>query len=223
MQPTLIPRVKVCCISSVEEAWIAIRHGASALGLASKTRSDLDVVADLGIAEIAGAVPPPIATFLLTSSQDAGEIVTRQRRGRTNTVQLCDRLETGSYRDLRRGMPGVSLVQVIHVIDETSLKEAVRIAPFVDALLLDTHDQMLQAKESAGTGRTRDWRISRSIREQVNIPVFLSGGLKPENVAEAIRYVGPFGVDVCSGVRADGRLSELKLTALLREIGRSNH
>jgi len=218
VHPTLIPRIKVCCISSVEEAWAAIRAGASALGLVSSMPSGPGVIAESLIAEIAAAVPPPIATFLLTCGQDTAHIIAQQRRCRTNTVQLCDRLTSGSYADLRAAMPGVSLVQVIHVTGEASLEEALAVAPHVDALLLDSGNQSLAVKELGGTGRVHDWSISRRIREQVRVPVFLAGGLREENVGEALRQVGPFGLDLCSGVRTAGSLDSEKLSRFFARI-----
>ncbi|PTL83166.1 phosphoribosylanthranilate isomerase [Vitiosangium sp. GDMCC 1.1324] len=218
MEAIHTPRVKVCCISSVEEAWAAIRAGASALGLVSSMPSGPGVISESLIAEIAAVVPPPIATFLLTCGQDVRDIIAQQRRCRTNTVQLCDRLTTGSYADLRGAMPGVSLVQVIHVSGEESLEEALSVAPHVDALLLDSGNQSLAVKELGGTGRVHDWSVSRRIREQARVPVFLAGGLKAENVGEAIQHVGPFGLDLCSGVRTEGKLDEEKLTRFFARV-----
>ncbi|HET6851291.1 MAG TPA: hypothetical protein VFH46_03150, partial [Pyrinomonadaceae bacterium] len=76
----------------------------------------------------------------------------------------------------------------------------------VDAVLLDSGNQSLAIKELGGTGRTHDWRLSREIREAIDVPLFLAGGLNPSNVAAAIREVQPFGIDVCSGLRTEGRL-----------------
>ena len=205
------PRVKICCISSLAEAELAIRYGASALGLVSAMPSGPGVIEEGLIAEIAARVPPPIATFLLTSKQDVSSIIYQQRRLRANTIQIVDRLEQGSYGDLRAALPGISLVQVIHVTGEESVEEALAVAPHVDAILLDSGNQKLSVKELGGTGRTHDWRLSRKIREMVGVPIFLAGGLKPENVAEAIQAVEPFGLDLCSGVRTDGKLDETKL------------
>jgi len=218
MQPTARPRVKICCIASLDEAWTAIRHGASALGLVSAMPSGPGVIAGDLIAEIAARVPPPIATFLLTSRQDAESIIAQQRRTAVNTIQICDRLEVGSYGDLRRAMPGIDLVQVIHVRDPQSIEEALAVAPYVDALLLDSGNQSAPVKELGGTGRTHDWSLSRRIREDVEVPIFLAGGLNSGNVVEAIREVGPFALDVCTGVRTDGKLDEAKLTAFFTEV-----
>lgn len=213
-----IPRVKVCCISSVAEAEMAIRHGASALGLVSAMPSGPGVIEEDLIAEIAAQVPPPIATFLLTSKQDVHSIIEQQRRLRANTIQIVDRLEQGSYGDLRSALPGIFLVQVIHVTGEESVDEALDVAPQVDAILLDSGNQKLAVKELGGTGRTHDWTLSRKIREAVTVPIFLAGGLKPENVADAIQAVEPFGLDLCSGVRTDGKLDEQKLASFFENV-----
>ncbi len=211
MEPFDYPRVKICCIASVEEAWLAIRCGAAALGLVSAMPSGPGPIPEELIAHIAAHVAPPVATFLLTSRQDAAGIVAQQRRCGTDTIQIVDRLETGSYDDMRQAMPGVKLVQVVHVVGDESVDEAVRVAPHVDAILLDSGNPTQAVRELGGTGRVHDWRLSRAIREQVDVPLFLAGGLTPENVGEAFHRVRPFGIDVCSGVRTDGRLDEMKL------------
>ncbi len=212
------PRIKICCISSIEEAELAIRYGASALGLVSAMPSGPGVIDEDLIAEIAARVPPPIATFLLTSKQDVDSIIEQHRRLRTNTIQIVDRLERGSYADLRTALPGISLVQVIHVNGEESVEEAAALSQRVDAILLDSGNQTLSVKELGGTGRTHDWTISRKIRDAARVPIFLAGGLKAGNVVEAIRAVQPFGLDLCSGVRTDGKLDEEKLARFFEAV-----
>ena len=218
MDATTKPRVKICCIASVAEAWMAIEHGASAIGLVSAMPSGPGPIAEELIAEIAAPVPPGVASFLLTCKQDVASIIDQQRRTRVNTIQICDRLVDGTYEDLRQALPGISLVQVIHVTGPEAVHEALAISSHVDAILLDSGNQSLKVKELGGTGRTHDWALSRAIRESVEVPVYLAGGLKPENVAEAIRAVGPFGVDVCSGLRTDGRLDESKLKSFFAAL-----
>ena len=197
---------------------MAIRAGASALGLVSAMPSGPGVIDEATIALVAGAVPPSVSTFLLTSLQEASAIAEQQRRLRTTTVQICDRVTAGAYPELRRALPGIGLVQVVHVTGPESLEEAARVAPGVDALLLDSGNQSLAVKELGGTGRRHDWRVSRKIREAVTVPIFLAGGLNAENVGEAIAEVGPFGLDLCSGVRTEGRLDPRKLEAFFAAI-----
>ena len=211
-------RVKVCCISSVDEAELAVRYGASAVGLVSEMPSGPGVIPEELIAEIASTIPPGVASFLLTSRQSVSGIIEQQKRLCVNTVQICDCLVDGTYDDLRQNLPGVSLVQVVHVRGEDSLAEAMRIAPHVDAILLDSGRQQSGVKELGGTGRRHDWTISRHIRESVPLPVYLAGGLRPDNVAEARDTVSPFGLDVCTGVRTNGRLDERKLAAFFHAL-----
>jgi phosphoribosylanthranilate isomerase len=176
------------------------------------------VISEDLIALIASSVPPAISSFLLTCKQDARSIIAQQRRTGVNTIQFCDRLATGSYQDLREGLPGIAFVQVIHVNGPESVDEAIQIAPFVNGILLDSGNQTLPIKELGGTGRTHDWSLSRKIRESVDVPIFLAGGLNPNNIAEAIKQVRPFGVDACSGLRTDGRLDESKLSNFFEMI-----
>jgi phosphoribosylanthranilate isomerase len=214
MKAARIPRIKICCIASVEEAAMAVEAGASALGLVSKMPSGPGVIGDELIAEIAASVPPAIASFLLTSRQSVDEIVAQQRFCRTNTIQICDHLVHGTHRELKDALPGISIVQVVHVTGPESVEEAAALTD-VDAILLDSGNQKLAVKELGGTGRTHDWSLSRAIRERARVPIFLAGGLTPENVAQAMREVGSFGLDVCSGVRTDGRLDAEKLARFL--------
>ncbi len=218
MEAITRPRVKICCISNIQEARLAIQYGASALGLVSQMPSGPGVIAEDEIARIAATIPPGVASFLLTSQQNVENIIAQQRRCRVNTIQLVDSLPEKSYPRLREALPGIALVQVIHVRGLDALEEAQRIAPHVQALLLDSGNPTLAIKELGGTGRVHDWEISRAIREAVDVPVFLAGGLKAENVREAIQRVGAFGLDLCSGVRTNGHLDESKLVQFFQNV-----
>lgn len=215
-------RVKICCISSVEEAMLAIKYGASALGLVSEMPSGPGVIHENNIAEIASKVPPPIATFLLTSKQNAAEIIVQHSKTRTNTLQLVDHLANNELKKLREAIPAIKLVQVIHVLDKQSINEAISVQEYVDALLLDSGNPKLKVKELGGTGRTHNWEISKKIVEAVKLPVFLAGGLNFENVKEAIDSVKPYGLDICSGVRTDNHLDEEKLNLFFEKVNNYN-
>lgn len=210
-----LPRIKICCIRDHAEAALAIAHGVHALGLVSAMPSGPGVIDDAQIAAIAASVPPPVATFLLTALTDADAIIRQQRRCRCNTIQLVDAVLAGTHARLREALPGIALVQVVHVVDRDSVEEAIALAPEVDALLLDSGNPSLAVKELGGTGRVHDWALSRAIVERSGRPVFLAGGLRPDNVAEAIRTVRPFGLDLCNGVRVDGHLDAARLAAFI--------
>jgi len=220
MKATRSPRVKICCIGGLDEAALAIESGAAALGLVSQMPSGPGVISDELIAEIAAKVPPAIGSFLLTSRQDVSEIVAQHDLCRTNCIQLCDRITSGTYRDPKHALPGISIIQVIHVTGPESMDEAEAIAHQVDAILLDSGNQKLPVKELGGTGRTHDWSLSRKIRERIAVPMFLAGGLTPDNVAQAIEEVGPYGLDLCSGVRTGSKLDEGKLQRFFAAVRR---
>ncbi len=211
-------RTKICCISSVAEANLAVRLGASAIGLVSEMPSGPGVIPETRIREIAATVPPPVATVLLTSRVSCADIIAQQKRCRVNTLQICDRVDHGAYAELREALPGIALIQVVHVTGEESVSEALEVGPWVDALLLDSGNRSLPVRELGGTGRTHDWAVSARIVARSRVPVFLAGGLNSENVLEAVRKVRPFGVDVCSGVRTADELDEGKLERFMSQV-----
>jgi phosphoribosylanthranilate isomerase len=213
------PRVKICCIKSADEAATAIDFGAAALGLVSAMPSGPGPIAEELIAQIAATVPPPIGTFLLTCAITAEEIIAQQRRCRTNTIQLCDYVRPLVHAEIRAALPGISLVQVIHVTGPESIEQAIEASRYVHALLLDSGNPTLAVKELGGTGRRHDWNISRRIRDAAGVPIFLAGGLNPGNVQEAVETVEPFGLDLCTGVRTDDMLDAGKLRAFLDALG----
>ena len=197
---------------------MAVESGASALGLVSHMPSGPGVISEELIAKIAATVPPSVGTFLLTCKQHVEAIIEQQRFCRTNCIQICDRLTSAEHRQLRKALPGISLIQVVHVAGMESVDEAIAAGECVDAILLDSGNQSLEVRELGGTGRVHDWAISREIRERISIPMFLAGGLNAGNVRRAIGEVGPFGLDLCSGVRTSGKLDREKLQAFFDEV-----
>jgi phosphoribosylanthranilate isomerase len=205
------PKVKICCISSIEEAELAIKYGASAIGLVSEMPSGPGVISENLIEEIAAAVPSTIDSFLLTSNTNADSIIAQHRKCKTTTLQIVDSVNIDVYKKLRDELLLIKLVQVIHVADDESVEQALVVSNYVDALLLDSGNQKLAVKELGGTGRIHDWTISRKIRDAVSVPVYLAGGINAKNVLDAAKEVEPFGIDLCSGVRESGKLNEKRL------------
>ncbi len=211
-------KIKICCISSHEEARLAIRHGADALGLVGRMPSGPGPIADELIASIVKTIHPPIASFLLTSEQTATDIIAHVNRVHTNTVQIVDELAEGSYDEIRKALPHLKMVQVIHVTGEESIGQALQVHTHVDAILLDSGNPKAAVKTLGGTGNTHNWDISRELVKEVKVPVFLAGGLHAGNVQEAIKRVSPYGVDICSGVRTNGKLDIQKLNAFISAV-----
>lgn len=214
-----LPKIKICCISSLLEAREAMEMGAAALGLVGPMPSGPGVISNSLIREIVRDIPPPIATFLLSSETTAPEIIAHYREVYSSTLQLVDAVTQREYLQLREALPGVKLVQVIHVIGEESVEEALQAAYYADALLLDSGNPNLGVKVLGGTGKTHNWQLSRKIAEQAAVPVFLAGGLHAGNVQDALDQVNPYGLDLCSGVRSHGLLDPAKLEAFFRAAG----
>lgn len=197
---------------------MAVAGGASALGLVGHMPGGPGIIPDDLINRIAKSVPPPVATFLLTSETKPEQIIRHYSRALTSTIQIVDTVETEAYDLLRKELPNVKLVQVIHVRDHNSVAEAIEAARFADAILVDSGNPSLPVKELGGTGRTHNWILSREIRDSISIPLFLAGGLNSENIRQAIETVQPFGVDICSGVRTAGKLDPQKLKKIFLAI-----
>jgi len=210
--------VKICCISSIEEANLAIQYGASAIGLVGRMPSGPGVIDDELIHKIAKNIPLSVETFLLTSETKAQSIIEHYKKTNTTTIQIVDALSDRQYKTIREELPNVKIVQVIHVVNDSSIREAIEIAEFVDAILLDSGNPNLLIKELGGTGRTHNWDLSKKIRENISIPLYLAGGINKDNVKQAIEYVQPYGVDLCSSVRTNGQLDEKKLEAFFAAI-----
>ena len=211
-------KVKICCISSIEEAKLAIGHGAAAIGLVGRMPSGPGIITDELIHSIAKTVLPPIHSFLLTSETTAEAIIEHHNKVNTTTIQIVDALSGREYHKIREAIPNVQLVQVIHVLDEGSIKEAIEISEFVDAILLDSGNPNLPTKVLGGTGKTHNWDLSKKIREKISLPIFLAGGINKDNIKKAIEHIQPYGIDLCSSVRTNGQLDESKLEELFKAI-----
>ena len=211
-------RVKICCIADPDEARTAIAAGADALGLVAEMPSGPGPIEDDMVRRIAAEVPPPVATFLLTSRSRGADIVDHIRYCGPSTIQIVSHIDPGEYAVIQRDAPHTRRVQVIHVEDEQALDLIDAYAPYVHAFLLDSGRPNAAVAELGGTGRAHDWDISARFVAATDKPVFLAGGLKADNVSKAINRVKPYGVDLCSGVRSSGRLDPAKLAAFISQI-----
>lgn len=212
-------RIKICCMASFEEAQLAIGAGADAVGFVGRPPSSSPrAMDDATIAAIATLVPPPVATFLLTAEPAAAGISRHVHATGVSAVQIITHLSASESEQLPKLLPATRRVQVIHVEDRSALDLIDQYAPYVHAFLLDSGRPTLPTPQYGGTGRTHDWSVSAEFVRRSPRPVFLAGGLSPGNVGEAMKTVRPFGVDLCSGVRTEGRLDRQKLEAFIKAV-----
>jgi phosphoribosylanthranilate isomerase len=191
-------RVKICGITTLDDAWAAIDLGADGLGfLVGLLYESEDEVSADAAGKIVESLPPFVSTTLVTHRADPAEVGELLSRARAQVVQLHGPYPPAQIPTLRDAFPGVKIVKAVHVDGEGSIAAAVTAARYADAVLLDTKT----ATRIGGTGITHDWSLSRRIRDTLApAPVILAGGLTPANVTVAIDTVQPYAVDVNSGV-----------------------
>ena len=209
-------------MASLEEVQLAIDAGADAVGFVCAIPASPRTIDHQTVATIASLVPPPTATFLLTSESTAVGIAQHVQMTGTSTVQLLSHLSLGESEQLPKLLPMTRRVQVIHVEDDSALDLIDPYAPHVHAFLLDSGRPTLSTPEYGGTGRTHDWSVSAEFVRRSPHPVFLAGGLSPVNVRAAMEVVRPFGVDLCSGVRTGGALDRDKLKAFIDAVRKTD-
>ena len=185
-------RVKICGITSAADAIAAADAGADALGFILYPKSKR-YVAPEKIRGLVENLPPYVQRVAVTVNAAPEEIAAMEKLAAFDVWQL----HGDETPEAVRALQPRRLVKALHLPLGAGHPPAEAYA--VDALLLDT-----PSAEYGGTGKTFDWKLAAEFRARAPKPVILSGGLTPENVAEAIRVVQPYAVDVSSGVEADG-------------------
>jgi len=190
-------RVKICGNRTPEEVSLAVSLGADAVGLIVGVRhKSEDALTPERAAHMLALIPVFVSSVLVTHLVSAEEVLALYDKVPTSTIQLHDAISEAEIEAIRRRLPWVRLIKAVGVKDGSAIDVARRFEPLVDAILVDTHT----SDRIGGTGITHDWSISRDIVRAVRCPVILAGGLTPENLANAVALVRPYGVDVNSGV-----------------------
>lgn len=203
--------VKICCIRTSAEAHLAVNLGADAVGFVAQRPPSPRTIPDVEIAAITPLVPSSVSTFLLTSELTAEAISAHVRSTHPTAVQILPQLEPTESVRLAQLEPHIHRVQVIHVDGMEALKLIPVYAPHVHAFLLDSGKPNAAIPQYGGTGRKHDWDVSAAFVKASPLPVYLARGLSAENAGTAIKQVRPYGLDLCTGVRTDGRLDMEKL------------
>lgn len=197
---------------------MALETGADLLGFVSEMPSGPGVISLGDIASIVQQLPPETKSVLLTSAQTAQSIYSQHSQVNSWGIQIVDSVDIIELISLRVMLPGVQLLQVIHVQNESSILLALKYSQYVDFLLLDSGSPDSKIKTLGGTGKVHDWDLSREICDKSTIPVFLAGGLNAGNVLEALAATRPYGVDLCSGLRTEDRLQKDKIIAFFKAL-----
>jgi len=208
-------KVQIAGVSSIEEALVCEIAGADALGFTVRLPHGVhDGLTEDKARSIISSLPPFIASVAITYVDNAREAVDLCRFLGVTTLQLHGDFPTQELPLLRVGLPHLRIIRAMHVTGPESVDRIRDVQRKVDAVILDTLDP--HTGRLGATGRTHDWNVSRAIVLRSRVPIILAGGLNSENVADAIRTVGPWGVDVHTGVEyEDGRRNIEKIRAFV--------
>src|SRR5215470_18403913 len=208
-------RVQLAGVSSLEEALAAERAGADALGFTVRLPTGVhDDLTEAKARSIIAALPPFITSVAITYVDTAREATDLCRYLGVAALQLHGAFPVRELELLRVALPHLKVIRAVHVTGMEAIAQARALERRVDALILDTFDPL--TGRSGATGKTHDWNISRQIVAATRMPIILAGGLTPDNVAAAIHSVGPWGVDVHTGVEdPDGRRNFEKIRAFI--------
>lgn len=189
-------RVKLCGLARPEDVDAAVDAGADAVGFVSDVPVDTPrEVAPERVPELAERVPPFVTTVLVTMPETPERAIGIAEEVSSDVLQLHGGMDVEGLERVAESVDA----RVVKVVDAEAVDEAARYADVADALLVDSAGE----SGAGGTGRTHDWERTRDLVADLGVPVILAGGLTPENVAEAVETVGPFAVDVSSGVEAE--------------------
>jgi phosphoribosylanthranilate isomerase len=215
-------RVKICGITSVDEACLAAKCGADAIGLlVGQRHTASDFVSTETAREILLSLPPFVTPVLVTHFEDVGEILSIAQKIPCPVLQLHSDLKPSVLKTLREALFPRKILGKVSVQDESALSRACEIEEVVDAIILDSID--LATGRVGGTGHVHDWSLSSKIVSAAKVPVILAGGLKPDNVREALRFVKPWAVDVNSGVEdLQGRKQEERVRRFIESAKKAH-
>jgi phosphoribosylanthranilate isomerase len=191
-------RVKICGIRTIKDAKLTINCGADAIGLlvGQRHRSDDFISVELA-KEICGICPPYVSPVLVTHLESPTEIYQLASKIGVHTIQIHSECQVPEIQALRQMLPFTKLIKNFHVTSNKLIDYVRSFESIVDAIILDTIN--LEEDRVGGTGMIHDWSLSAKIVQETSLPVILAGGLNPKNVADAIKLVKPYAVDVNSG------------------------
>lgn len=209
--------VKICGIRSIGDALAAAAAGADILGFHVELIGARTPLESENAGKIIAKLPAGVSSVMVTSITETDELIKLARATGATILQLYGDATPETILEVKKALP-VQIWKVLNLSDEGSIAEAKKYEGSADAIALDTLNK--QTGVLGGTGKTHDWNISRKIVESISIPVILAGGLNPENVAEAIKIVQPYGVDVNSGVSNPDGTKDIEKVKLFVEQAR---
>ncbi len=213
-------RVKICGLTREEDLAVAVAAGADAVGfivgVPSSPRNLTLEMAEMLLSQ----VPIFVDSVVVTAPKSIKQLVEVCEGLKPSAIQIHGK-EPLDSSEIREKIKDTRLIKTVYVTEDALNETAIEDSKMFDALLLDSFSK----GQYGGTGKVHDWTLSRQIKEAVApVPVILAGGLKPENVKEAILKVQPYAVDVASGVElSPGVKDHEKVRAFVKKAKKSNY
>lgn len=206
--------VKICGLKRPEDVKLVCSARADfagfIVGAIYKTEDEVKIEEYL---ELVKHLSSNVIPVVVTHFEDRENLIYLVETARVRVLQIQGNVSPGEIYFLKCRFPYLRVVKAVHVTGRESIEVAEEYSKVADAILLDTRTE----DRIGGTGLTHDWSISAEIVRRVSRPVFLAGGLNPENVVEAIKVVKPVGVDVNSGTKSpDGFKDPEKVRLFVR-------
>lgn len=216
IEEIFMTKVKICGITNAADLSLAIECGADAVGFITDVPVDTPRKIDAAtVASLSEKLPVFVTSVLVIMPRSADEAISLIKKVRPRAVQIHSDLAVREIRHLKE-QTDMPIIKTVGVSDFISAMSRINeVEDFVDAILLDT-----VGDRPGGTGTVHNWKVSAQIVKNCTIPVILAGGLRPENVSQAISIVKSYAVDVASGVETNGRKDASKLKAFIREAKR---
>ncbi len=189
--------VKICGVSREEDAMNAIKYGADAVGFVMGglvLPPEVEPHAQT-VREIIKKFPKNVDSFLVTHLTDIKDIIALSEYINSTGIQVSEDLPLDEWKEIKK-ITNKKIIKTVVVKGESNVKKLKEVEPYCDFILLDTR----HGGYTGGTGVTNDWGLCKKMIEAAEKPVYLAGGLTPENLKEALEKTKPQGADVSTGV-----------------------
>ncbi|MBO5344578.1 MAG: phosphoribosylanthranilate isomerase [Clostridia bacterium] len=195
--------VQMAGIRNVQDALNSVEVGVDIIGLlVGQNHTSDDFISKEQAREIKLALPKNIKTTLITHLEKADDIIEIASFIDVDYIQLHSHLPETEVETIKQALPNTKLLRLIHIAEDGTILNDLSKIKYVDFYFTDSIN--LKTNQVGGTGLLHSWETDKKLVETLDKPVFVAGGLTPENVGEIVNFCKPYGVDVNSGCRATG-------------------
>ena len=203
--------IQMAGIRNKEDALMCVEMGVDIIGLlVGQMHTSDDFLTKEAAKVIKDALPKDIKTTLITHLESGDKIIEIAKFIDVDYIQLHSHLDEAEVEKIHNALPDKKLLRLIHIDTDGKLLNDISKMKYVDFYFTDSIN--LKTNQFGGTGLKHNLETDRRLVETLGKPVFIAGGLNPDNVYEAVKYCHPYGVDVNTGCRASNGLRDKEKT-----------